>query len=102
MMTEIEERIRAATPNGWSVSAPNAATVENRVEGDHMAFLVVFETTLEVQGPAQFGINLRTLEVSAMGRTVEDIIRVAESLPAVQAALAYPFPIDIEIRSDVS
>ncbi len=96
-----EERIQAATPENWSVSVPQAAVVEDSA-GDHMAWLVVFECALEVDGPATYGMSLRTLEVSAMGRTVEDILRVAESLPTIEAALCHPWPIDLEIKSEVS
>lgn len=95
---EAFDRIRAATPEGWTVTPPSAAVVE----GEHMAWLVVFECAMEVDGPATYGITLRTLEVSAMGRTLQDIIRVAESLPTLQAALAHPWPIDIEIKTEVS
>lgn len=95
---EALERIRAATPDGWAVSTPSTAVVE----GERMAWLVVFERALEVDGPATLGINLRTLEVSAMGHTLADIIRVAESLPAIETALGHPWPIDLEIRSEVS
>ncbi len=89
-MKEAEERIQAATPENWSVSVPQAAVVEDSA-GDHMAWLVVFECALEVDGPATYGMSLRTLEVSAMGRTVEDILRVAESLPTIEAALCPGF-----------
>ncbi len=98
---EALERIRAAAPEGWSVSVPSAAVVEAG-DDSRMAWLVVFERAMEVGGPATYGITLRTIEVSAMGHTVTDIIRVAETLPRIEAALDHPWPIDLEIRSEVS
>jgi hypothetical protein len=98
---EALDRIRAAAPEGWSVSAPSAAVVEGH-DSDYMVWLVVFERMIEVAGPGDDGLNFRTLEVSAMGHTVQDIIRVAESLPRLEAALSHPWPIDLEIKSEVS
>jgi hypothetical protein len=98
---EALERIRDAMPEDWQVGHHAMAAVQDE-EGDYMQWLVVFERTIEVAGPATYGINLRTFEVSAMGRTVTDIIRVAESLSAVEVTLAYPWPIDLEIKSDIS
>lgn len=95
---EAVERIMAAVPEGWTAAEPQFIRVDGAAE-IYYQWRVVFSRVASVRDADDELSGLRTIDVDAIGRNVEDIISVAGRLPTIEEAVSFRAMIDVEVSS---